>query len=220
MAFARRLCIRFQRSVCTRNSHQTNRVRRPIRGFAILNCFQDLPVRVSASSPPCRSCSATSTTCATTLAETTNRIGWARMRRYRWCRSKRSKFKNTFHGKHEPGKKFPIRVYINTFRWRFRQVCRVRSACQCHSRAQSGVDGSRLPQRMGRTVDRIQFCDGKFTRVSRIWAPARSANDVWCAISFTPTSQSSMEIGILLLHYTFYNVYLIGAIWGGPGADL
>lgn len=45
--------------------------------------FQDLPVLVSGSSPPCHSCSVTLTTYATTPVEMTSRIGSAPMHRYR-----------------------------------------------------------------------------------------------------------------------------------------
>lgn len=48
-----------------------------------LNCFQVSPALVSGNSPPCRSCSAISITCVTTLAETINRTGSVPTRHYR-----------------------------------------------------------------------------------------------------------------------------------------
>lgn len=54
-----------------------------LKMFSFQIRFQDLPVLVSGSSPPCHSCSVTLTTYATTPVEMTSRIGSAPMHRYR-----------------------------------------------------------------------------------------------------------------------------------------
>jgi len=59
---------------------------------------QALLVPASASSPPCRSCSAISTMCATTPAGTTSPTGSAPQLPSQWCQSSSQKSKSIFLG--------------------------------------------------------------------------------------------------------------------------